>query len=203
MEGDILIDINNIVVRNMSHNKVVLVLKDCQTNEAASITIQRYIQNSPDKFRMKNKKGDVKNLFRNKTPTIDSYGDRSHEVIRSKTPIIDNRTQVSKIQNNMLENGSPDTYMTNNSLALDDYCHRGDNSWMHASSPSTQMYLPTSMYNGVIDPSTGHYINSQSGHSNGHYMNSQAENYTNQLSKSIQSMNFEHYEMNASKNEVR
>lgn len=188
MEGDILIDINNIIVRNMSHNKVVLVLKDCQTNEAASITIQRCIQNSPDKFRMKNKNGDIKNLYRSKTPTADSYSDRTHEVNRSKTPIIDNRTQVSKIPNNIHENGSPNAYVMS---SFDDYCHRSDNSWMHLSLPSTQMYIPTSMYNGVIDPSTGQYINQQ------------PENYSNNLSKSIQSMNFEHYEMNASKNEVR
>lgn len=186
MEGDILIDINNIIVRNMSHNKVVLVLKDCQTNEAASITIQRCIQNSPDKFRLKNKNGDVKNVYRSKTPTTDSYSDRTHEVNRSKTPIIDNRTQASKIPNNIHENGSPNAY----ALSFDDYCHRSDNSWMHVNLPSTQMYIPTSMYNEVIDPSTGQYI-------------PQSENYSNHLSKSIQSMNFEHYEMNASKNEVR
>ncbi|XP_025200491.1 membrane-associated guanylate kinase, WW and PDZ domain-containing protein 1 isoform X3 [Melanaphis sacchari] len=201
MEGDILIDINNIIVRNMSHNKVVQVLKDCQTNESAAITIQRCILNSPDKFRVKNKKGDVKNIYRSKTPTIDAYGDRTHEVNRSKTPIIDNRTQVSNIQNNLHENGSSDSYVMNN-MPLDEYCHRGD-SWMHVSSPSTQMFLPPSMYNGVIDPSTGHYMNLQPDHSTGLYINSQSDHYSNHLSKSIQSMSFEHYEMNASKNEVR
>lgn len=186
MEGDILIDINNIIVRNMSHNKVVQVLKDCQTNEAAAITIQRCIQNSPDKFRLKNKKADVQNLFRSKTPTTDSYSDMN----RSKTPVTDNRTQVSTIPNNILENGSSDNYaMTNNSLPIDDYCHRGD-LWMHVN-PSNQMYIPTSMYNGVIDPSTGNYINSQPDH------------YSEQLSKSIQNMSFDHYEINSSKNEVR
>jgi hypothetical protein len=201
MEGDILIDINNIIVRNMSHNKVVQVLKDCLTNEAANITIQRCIQNSPDKFRVKNKK-DVKNMYRSKTPTMDSYGDRSHEVNRAKTPIIDNRTQISKIPNNLLENGSSDTYVMNNSLPLDEYCHRDDNSWMHTNSPPAQMYIPTSLYNGVIDPSIGHYINPPD-HSAGLYMNSQPDNYSNHLSKSIQNMSFEHYEINASKNKVR
>lgn len=196
MEGDILIDINNIIVRNMSHNKVVQVLKDCQTNEAAAITIQRYIQNSPDKYRVKNKKGDIKNmsLYRSKTPTIDPYGDRTHEIMSNSpiTSVIDNRQQVSKIPNNLHENGSSDTYiMTNNNMALDNYCHRGDNSWIRVNSPSTQMCIPPSMYNGVIDHSTRHYINSP------------ADHYSNHLSKSIQSMSFEHYELNASKNEVR
>lgn len=201
MEGDILIDINNIIVRNMSHNLVVQVLKDCQTNEAAAITIQRCIQNSPDKFRVKNKKGDIKNLYRNKTPTIDSYGERGHDN-RPKTPVVDNQTQVSKMSNNILENGSADPYiMANNSMPLEDYCR--DNAWLHANSPSAQMYIPTSMYNGVIDPSTGHYITQQPDHPTGIYINSQSDQYSNHLSKSIQSMSFEHYEMNASKNEVR
>lgn len=228
MEGDILIDINNIIVRNMSHNKVVQVLKDCQTNEAAAVTIQRCIQNSPEKFRAKNKKSDIKNMYRSKTPTIDPYGDHTHELManRSMTPVIDNRPQVSKIPNNILENGSSDTYiMTNNGLSLDNYCHRGDNSWIRVNSPSNQMCIPPSIYNGVIDHSTGHYINSpsdhghyvntqpnhstghyinsQPDHSTGHYINSQPDHYSNHLSKSIQSMSFEHYEMNASKNEVR
>lgn len=198
MEGDILIDINSIVVRNMSHNKVVQVLKDCLTNKAASITIQRYIQNSPDKFRLKTKKGDVKNLYRSKTPTMDSYSDRSHEMNRSKTPVIDNRSQVSKIPNNINENGSSDTYVMNNSLSINDYCRGDNNSWAHINSSSAQMYMPTSIYNEVIDPSARHYIDESD-----RYVNAQSENFSNHSSKSIQSMNFDHYEMNASKNEVR
>lgn len=191
MEGDILICINNINVRSMSHINVVQVLKECGIDETATIVIQRCTQSSPDKLRVKNKK-DISKLYRSKTPTMDSYGEQIRDVNRSKTPVIDNRTQMSKVQNNILENGSSDGYMmTNNSLLMDEYCHRNDNSWMHVSSTANQMYLPTTMYNGVLDSSTGNYISSQS------------DNYSNNLSKSIQNMSFEHYEMNASKNEVR
>lgn len=195
MEGDILIDINNISVRNMSHNKVVQVLKDCQINEAASIIIQRYAHSSPDKFRGRNKKVDGKNtIYRSKTPSFDTYGDRVHDTMsnRSKTPINDGRSQIS-IQNNRLENGSEDPYaMTNNSLPLDNYHHRNDNNWTKINTSQAQICSPNTMYNGVINHSNGHYVNT-----------SQPQHYTNQLSQSIQNMSYEHYEMNASKNEVR
>ncbi|XP_050527687.1 membrane-associated guanylate kinase, WW and PDZ domain-containing protein 1 [Daktulosphaira vitifoliae] len=195
MEGDILIDINNISVRNMSHNKVVQVLKDCQINEAASIIIQRYAHNSPEKFRGRNKKIDSKTtIYRSKTPSFDNYGDRAHNSMtnRSKTPINDNRSQIS-IQNNRLENGSEDTYvMTNNSLTLDNYHHRNDNNWVKINSSSSQICSPNTMYNGVINHANGHYVNTK-----------QPQHYTNQLSQSIQNMSYEHYELNASKNEVR
>jgi len=172
-EGDILVNINNINVHNMSHNEVVLVLKDCQINEPASIIIQRCIQNSPDKFRLKNKKLDIKNLY-------------THEANMSKTTFIDNRTQMSKIPNNILENAlPPDAYgMANNSV--DEYIHKSNNSWMHSTSPSTEMYMPTSMYNDTVPRD---------------YINLQCENYSDRLTKSIDSI---HYDMNnASKNEAR
>lgn len=179
----------------MSHNKVVQVLKDCQTNQAASITIQRCIQNSPDKFRLKNKKVDVKNVYRSKTP----IEDRSHEINRSKTPVVDNRVQVSKIANNALENGSSNTFIMNNSLSHNSYNHRRENSWVQLNPPSTKMYSPSLNYNELINPSTEHYINQPTDQ----YMNSQSEHYCNNLSKALQNMSFDHYEMNNSKNEVR
>lgn len=170
LEGDILVDINNINVSNMPHNEVVSVLKNCEINEAASITIQRFIQNLPDKFHLKNKKLDVNNLY-------------THEANISKTNVIDNRTQISKIPNNMLENGLPDTYaMADNSI--NEYIPKSNNSWMHLNSP-TQMYMPTSIYNGVIDEVPREYINLQS------------DNYCGRLTKSMDSI---HY---TSKNEVR
>lgn len=179
----------------MSHNKVVQVLKDCQTNQAASITIQRCIQNSPDKFRLKNKKVDVKNVYRSKTP----IEDRPHEMNRSKTPVVDNRVQASKIANNALENGSPNTFIMNNSLSHDNYSHRAENSWVQLNSPSTKMYNPSLNYNELIGPSTEHYINQHTEQ----YINSQPDRYCKNLSKAIQSMNFVPYDMNNSKNEVR
>lgn len=200
MEGDILVDINNIIVRNMSHTDVVQVLKDCQTNLSANIVIQRYIQNTPEKFRVKNKK-DVKNMYKIKTPLIDSYSDCN--VNRPKTPIIDNRTQISNTSHNVHENETSENYLMTNNIPFDSYCQR-DDSWTHENSPSNQIYIPTSMYNGLVDHSTGFYINPQAINSNGrHYVNSQSDNYSNNLSKSIQNVNFENYEINASNNGLR
>ncbi|KAK7602579.1 hypothetical protein V9T40_008168 [Parthenolecanium corni] len=63
MEGDILVEINNICVRKMCHSDVVQVLKDCTSNKAASITVERLSLS-------KNKKKDFKmGLYRVKTPT--------------------------------------------------------------------------------------------------------------------------------------
>lgn len=179
----------------MSHNKVVQVLKDCQTNQAATITIQRYTQNSPDKFRLKNKKADVKNVYRSKTP----IEDRSHEINRSKTPVVDNRGQVSKIANNALENGSSNTFVMNNSSSHDSYGHRAENSWVKLNSPSTKMYNPSLNYNELIGPSTEHYINQHTEQ----FINSQPEHCCNNITKALQNMNFDRYKMNNSKNEVR
>ncbi len=41
MEGDILVEINNVCVRKMCHSDVVQVLKDCPSNKAAIITVER------------------------------------------------------------------------------------------------------------------------------------------------------------------
>lgn len=194
-EGDILVEINSINVRNMSHNKVVQVLKDCQTNQAASITIQRCIQNSPDKFRLKNKKVDIKNVYRSKTP----IEDRPHDINRSKTPIVDNQIQLSKIANNVLENGSSDTFIMNNSLSHASYSHRAENSWVQLNPPSTKICCSAPNCNELIDPAIEHYINQTTEQ----YMNSQPDHCCNNLSKALQNMSFCHYEMNNSKNEVR
>lgn len=66
MEGDILVEINNICVRKMCHSDVVQVLKDCASNKAATITVER-LNFSKSKS---NKKDDLKlGLYRSKTPT--------------------------------------------------------------------------------------------------------------------------------------
>lgn len=88
MEGDILVEINNINVRNMCHGEVVQVLKDCTRNEEATITVQRGGLRPL-------KKDDTK--YRSKTPTTELYGSRPKEVIiagRPKTPLVDTRTRV-------------------------------------------------------------------------------------------------------------
>lgn len=113
MEGDILVNINNIFVRNMPHIKVVEVLKECEINSTANIIIERYIQNSPDKFHTQNEK-DIDNTYAtNETSNINSFNDC--EINRPNTTNIDNRTKLSHI-------------------SYDDYCQR-DDSWTHVNSP--------------------------------------------------------------------
>jgi C-terminal processing protease CtpA/Prc len=40
-QGDILVEINNVSVRGLSHSEVVQVLKDCSRGQEANISIQR------------------------------------------------------------------------------------------------------------------------------------------------------------------
>ncbi|XP_057379722.1 membrane-associated guanylate kinase, WW and PDZ domain-containing protein 1-like isoform X1 [Daphnia carinata] len=110
-EGDILVDINGINMRHMSHGEVVQVLKDCAWGREASITVQRGGAATPTKNKWK--KGGVKDqdqqqppvsprkppvgagLFRSKTPTADLYSAQTKEVvpIRPKTPLVDTRNR--------------------------------------------------------------------------------------------------------------
>ena len=50
-EGDLLVDINHIRVRDMSHSDVVRVLKDCPTGQAAAIVVQRGGHMTPSRGR--------------------------------------------------------------------------------------------------------------------------------------------------------
>uniref|UniRef100_A0A1B6DAZ4 Membrane-associated guanylate kinase, WW and PDZ domain-containing protein 1 n=2 Tax=Clastoptera arizonana TaxID=38151 RepID=A0A1B6DAZ4_9HEMI len=86
MEGDILVDINNICVHRMCHSEVVQVLKDCTRNEEATITVQRGGARPL-------KKDDMR--YRSKTPTVEVYGSRPKEVVagRPKTPLVDTRSR--------------------------------------------------------------------------------------------------------------
>jgi hypothetical protein len=106
MEGDILVDINNINVRNMCHSEVVQVLKDCQRNQEASVTVQRGGLGSPGKNKLRRKeepgsprktmyKDSLLGLYRSKTPTADLYSTQQKEVIpnRPKTPLVDTRNR--------------------------------------------------------------------------------------------------------------
>merc|ERR1719319_120386 len=73
-EGDILVEINQLSVRTMSHGEVVQVLKDCARGQEAAITIQRGILSSPSKNKFKKNKEESQMrpksgfLFRSKTP---------------------------------------------------------------------------------------------------------------------------------------
>lgn len=96
MEGDILVDINNINVRNMTHIEVVQVLKDCQRNQEASVTVQRGGLGSPAKIKMDRRKeenslpspnktsykdNNMLGIYRSKTPTAELYSTQTKEVV--------------------------------------------------------------------------------------------------------------------------
>lgn len=90
MEGDILVNINDINVRNMCHSEVVQVLKDCPRTEEALIHVQRTATKSKEK-----KEANTQDFFRSKTPTADIYSTQSKTIIpsRPKTPLIDTRNR--------------------------------------------------------------------------------------------------------------
>ena len=102
IEGDILVDINNINVKGMNHTEVVQVLKDCAHGQEAIIMVQRGGVSSPSKSRGMRKEqsspkkpGVAGGLFRSKTPTADMYSSQPKEVIpnRPKTPLVDTRNR--------------------------------------------------------------------------------------------------------------
>lgn len=91
-EGDILVEMNSINMRSMSHAEVVQVLKDCPWGREATITVQRGgMVSTPTKSKWKKSAKDPSaesssssstsprkpplgaGLFRSKTPTADLY----------------------------------------------------------------------------------------------------------------------------------
>lgn len=105
MEGDILLSINNINIKNLTHNEVVQVLKECPKNKETLLRVQRGLIRSSLNKRSKNdkmlttmsgEKPSHNGLFRSKTPTADIYSTQQKEAlpIRPKTPLIDTRTRV-------------------------------------------------------------------------------------------------------------
>ena len=107
LEGDILVDINNVNVKGMSHTEVVQVLKDCPQGLEAIIMVQRGGLSSPSKSRpIKKEPTSPKKpsnssamssggLYRSKTPTADMYSSQQKEIIpnRPKTPLVDTRNR--------------------------------------------------------------------------------------------------------------
>uniref|UniRef100_A0A336JYE8 CSON007412 protein n=1 Tax=Culicoides sonorensis TaxID=179676 RepID=A0A336JYE8_CULSO len=96
--GDILISINGIDVKAMSHNQVVDVLKDCPKNAETSIKVLR--SKSSSRYRkyndMFNNSSNTFNfLNRSKTPTADLYSTEPKTIlpIRPKTPLVDTRSR--------------------------------------------------------------------------------------------------------------
>ena len=108
-EGDILVEINTVNVRGMSHGEVVQVLKDCSRGQEANISIQRGllpsnptpVVTSPAKSKYKKGSKDETGalkpksgfLFRSKTPTAELYSTQEKEKVpnRPKTPLVDTR----------------------------------------------------------------------------------------------------------------
>ncbi|XP_061389623.1 membrane-associated guanylate kinase, WW and PDZ domain-containing protein 1, partial [Musca vetustissima] len=115
-EGDILLEINEHMVRNKSHQDVVQILKECSKTEPTIVKIQRPINsvsatspssnaNNVSKLR-KNFLGGTTSignnaLFRSKTPTADLYSTMQKEIlpIRPKTPLVDTRRARVKTPN--------------------------------------------------------------------------------------------------------
>nr|XP_023027652.1 membrane-associated guanylate kinase, WW and PDZ domain-containing protein 1 [Leptinotarsa decemlineata] len=100
MEGDILLEINDISLQSMSHDDVVQVLKNCPYNSEADICVQRgcsnktpTIRNKPRKADMRFNGKDVGSAYRSKTPTAEIYSTQPREVLpsRPKTPLVDTR----------------------------------------------------------------------------------------------------------------
>ena len=122
MEGDILVDINSINVKRMSHTEVVQVLKDCAHGQEAIVMVERGGVNSPSKGRPRKEPlpspkktlpgpssaGSAFNTgqYRSKTPTADMYSSQTKEIIpnRPKTPLVDTRPRP-KTPNVLPENG--------------------------------------------------------------------------------------------------
>ncbi|KAG5672544.1 hypothetical protein PVAND_002665 [Polypedilum vanderplanki] len=110
MEGDILLSINNINIKNLTHNEVVQVLKECPKNQETILRVQRgLIRSSLNKFNGKvrskldsagtsndQKSITTNGLYRSKTPTADIYSTQTKETlpIRPKTPLVDTRSRV-------------------------------------------------------------------------------------------------------------
>lgn len=101
MEGDILLEINDISLISMSHDEVVQVLKNCPYNSEATICVQRGCTNKTPNIRNKLRKldnrfgsKDINNAYRSKTPTADIYSTQPREVLpsRPKTPLVDTRS---------------------------------------------------------------------------------------------------------------
>ncbi|XP_060651326.1 membrane-associated guanylate kinase, WW and PDZ domain-containing protein 2 [Drosophila nasuta] len=106
LEGDVLLEINGINVRNKPHFYVVELLKECSQTTPTALKIQRTPPEPPApsqsnqlglgnvaKLRKNFVGGTGGGLFRSKTPTADLYSTQPKEVLpmRPKTPLVDTR----------------------------------------------------------------------------------------------------------------
>ncbi|XP_030369026.1 uncharacterized protein LOC115620046 [Scaptodrosophila lebanonensis] len=129
-EGDVLLEINDINVRNKSHVYVVEVLKECSKTAPTTVKIQR-VPNEEVPVVSQSQSGNGGNsfgnvaklrknfvggtattgggLFRSKTPTADLYSTQPKEVLpmRPKTPLVDTRRARVQTPNELLETDGP------------------------------------------------------------------------------------------------
>lgn len=112
LEGDILLDINDISLRSLTHDDVVQVLKNCPYNLEATICVQRGCSKTntnrkPRKLDNRFGAKDMVNAFRSKTPTADIYSTQTREVLpsRPKTPIVDTRSITKTPTKDLNSNG--------------------------------------------------------------------------------------------------
>ncbi|XP_002025895.2 membrane-associated guanylate kinase, WW and PDZ domain-containing protein 1 [Drosophila persimilis] len=120
MEGDVLLEINGINVRNKPHFYVVELLKECSQTTPTAVKIQRTPPDQPanplSQLNQLNQVGNVaklrKNfvgsgLFRSKTPTADLYSTQVKEVLpmRPKTPLVDTRRARVQTPSNEVDGG--------------------------------------------------------------------------------------------------
>ncbi|XP_030561148.1 membrane-associated guanylate kinase, WW and PDZ domain-containing protein 1 [Drosophila novamexicana] len=130
LEGDVLLEINGINVRNKPHFYVVELLKECSQTTPTALKIQR---TPPEQAASGQGSqlgvGNVANLrknfvgsglFRSKTPTADLYSTQPKEVLpmRPKTPLVDTRRARVLTPNNELQQTDVEAAGENKSLHL-------------------------------------------------------------------------------------
>ena len=178
-EGDILVEINGVSVRGMSHSEVVQVLKECSRGQEANITIQRGhtvphgTNSSPIKNKYKSKKDSDSMkpksgfLFRSKTPTAELYASTSREKEnlpnRPKTPIVDTRNMRSKTPTALAPASNP--------------FQRND---ITRASLGGNASAANNYYNSMMEQMNGMHISS------GHNMNLQNDSRQQQLQQQFQ-----------------
>ncbi|XP_034475716.1 membrane-associated guanylate kinase, WW and PDZ domain-containing protein 1 [Drosophila innubila] len=133
LEGDVLLEINGINVRNKPHFYVVELLKECSQTTPTTLKIQRTPaeQTTPSpgsqlglgnvaKLRKNFVGGTGAGLFRSKTPTADLYSTQPKEVLpmRPKTPLVDTRRARVLTPNNELQQADVETAAESKSLHL-------------------------------------------------------------------------------------
>jgi hypothetical protein len=109
MEGDILCEINQVDVREMSRSEVVQMLSECPMDQEAHILVFRSAYrfrkgdgdgaNSDSGIGRSSKPSNFFGLYRSKTPTADLYRTEPREIIplRPKTPLLDTRQKHSDL----------------------------------------------------------------------------------------------------------